>query len=105
MLTRVAERYVHATSSRFGNHRCCGYHAALVSADAGRITRLVAEKTLNIVHSDRAVARFDQRINSFLPRGRICQAPLEILGDRVSLAEKVVGMGQISSALVAEDFR
>ena len=59
LLTRVARCHVHAPCRRFGDHRDDRLHPAAVAADAGRVTGMVTEKTLDVVQLDRAVARFD----------------------------------------------
>ena len=79
VLTRVAKCHVHAPCRRFGDHRDDRLHPAAVAADAGRVTGMIAEKTLDVVHLDRAVARFDQLVDPFLPGNGIRETQLEIL--------------------------
>ena len=105
MLARVSERYVHALASRFANHRRHRLHGATVSTDAGRIPGMIAEETLYVIHLDGAVPGLNQRADSLLARHGILQTDLEICRGRVALAQEVVGMGQISSPLIAQDFR
>src|SRR5215831_14961256 len=105
MLTRVAEGYVHAPGGRLGDHRDDRLHSAAVAADAGRVAGMVAQKSLDVVHLDRAVARIDQFGDPLLPGNGIRETQLKILRGAITLAEKMVGMDQISGALIAKDFR
>src|ERR1041384_553734 len=66
---------------------------------------MISEKMLDVVQTDRAIARFDQSVDSFLAGRGIGETQLQILGSPITATKKVVGMGQIPRTLIVEDLR
>src|SRR5262249_45282954 len=72
-LTRIADRDVHAALRGLGDHRSHCAHAAAVAADADRVTGVIAEETLYIVHPKGGGRGIGKGINPGPAKGRNLQ--------------------------------